>query len=87
MRFKPVQYCGVEDFTLEQRGKIQTELKTGSVLFTNAVNFRAERVRVENTGFAPVFGSVVKWCEIRDCEFIGAWNTRDTYAYAGFERA
>lgn len=87
MRFKPVQYCGVEDFTLEQRGKIQTELKTGSVLFTNAVNFRAERVRVENTGFAPVFGSVVKWCEIRDWEFSGAWNTRDTYAYAGFERA
>lgn len=87
MRFKPVQYCGVEDFTLEQRGKIQTELKTGSVLFTNAVNFRAERVRVENTGFAPLFGSCVKWCEIRDCEFSGAWNTRDTYAYAGFERA
>lgn len=87
MRFKPVQYCGVEDFTLEQRGKIQTELKTGSVLFTNAVNFRAERVRVENSGFAPLFGSCVKWCEIRDCEFSGAWNTRDTYAYAGFERA
>lgn len=87
MRFEPVRYCGVEDFSMEQKGKIQTELKTGSIHFTNAVNFRAERVRVVNTGFAPLYGNRVKWCEIRDCEFSGAWNTRDTYAYVGFDYA
>lgn len=85
MRFAPIENCGVEDFTLEQKGVIQTELKTGSIVFANAVNFRAERVRVENTGFAPLYGYCAKWCEIRDCEFNGAWNTRDTYAYLGFD--
>jgi len=61
-----IERCGVEDLHFTQ---VQRKPKICTVLFIRGVNCWARRVTVEWTGRMPVYGSHVKWMEVRDCEF------------------
>ncbi len=86
-RFEPVQFCGVEDFTIEQLGEVQRELKIGTVHFLNAADCRALRVNVENTGGKPLHFTGAKNCLVADAVIKGAWNPWESLSYVGFDRA
>lgn len=82
-----IQFCAVEDFTIDQEGKIQKDLKIGTILFRNAVNCKADNIKVIMTGFRPVYAAVAKNCQILNCVFDGSWDPIRTLAYAGFDYA
>ncbi|MBC8874811.1 MAG: right-handed parallel beta-helix repeat-containing protein [Planctomycetes bacterium] len=80
----PIRRCGVEDLCLEQTQKLWT---TG-VLFANAWECWARGVKVIKAGRHPVYSRCGKWCEIRDCQFDGAWYVGGGgSAYVGWERS
>jgi len=79
----PIQYCGVEDLYLEQTENLWI---TG-VLFSHGWNCRARSVTAKKCGRFPIYGSMAKWCEIRDCVFDDAWfKGGGGTAYAGWDR-
>ena len=65
-RMTPIERCGVEDLYFTQ---VHKKPKICTVLFQRAVNCWGRRVRVDWNGRMPIYGSHVKWAEIRDCEF------------------
>jgi len=80
----PIQQCGVEDFYLEQT----ENLWISSVVFSHGWNCWAQGVTVKKCGRFPVYGSMAKWCEIRDCVFDDAWfKGGGGTAYTGWEHS
>ena len=65
----PIEWCGVEDMTLEQT----QDLWISTIEFTHAWNCWVRGVRVVKTGRFPVQTNRGKWCEVRDCIFDDAW--------------
>ncbi len=79
----PIQYGGIEDLYLEQTENLWI---TG-VLFSHGWNCWARSVTVRKCGRFPVYGSMAKWCEIRDCVFDDAWfKGGGGTAYTGWDR-
>jgi hypothetical protein len=79
----PIQHCGVEDLYLEQ----MENLWISSVVFYHGWNCWAHGVTVKKCGRFPVYGSMAKWCEIRDCVFDDAWfKGGGGTAYTGWDR-
>jgi len=79
----PIQYCGVEALCLEQT----ENLWISSVVFYHGWNCWAKDVTVKKCGRFPVYGSMAKWCEIRDCLFDDAWyKGGGGTAYTGWDR-
>jgi hypothetical protein len=79
----PIQRCGVENLYLEQTENLWI---TG-VLFASGWNCWARSVTVKKCGRFPVYGSMAKWCEIRDCTFDDAWfKGGGGTAYTGWDR-
>ncbi|HUU92849.1 MAG TPA: right-handed parallel beta-helix repeat-containing protein [Phycisphaerae bacterium] len=82
-RVYPIRRCGVENLSLEQTHKLWT---TG-VLFAGAWECWARGVTVIKAGRNPVYGTMAKWCEIRDCVFDDAWyHGGGGTAYVGWDR-
>jgi hypothetical protein len=80
----PIRGCGVEDFYLEQ----MENLWISSVIFYHGWNCWARGVTVKNCGRFPIYGSMAKWCEIRDCVFDDAWfKGGGGTAYTGWEHS
>ena len=80
----PIQRCGVEDFYLEQT----ENLWISSVLFSHGWNCWGRGVTVKKCGRFPIYGSMAKWCEIRDCVFDDAWfKGGGGTAYTGWEHS
>jgi len=65
----PIQRCGIESLSLEQI----ENLWISSVIFYHGWNCWAKEVTVKKCGRFPVYGSMAKWCEIRNCVFDDAW--------------
>jgi len=65
----PIQRCGIESLYLEQT----ENLWISSVVFYHGWNCWARDVTVKKCGRFPIYGSMAKWCEIRDCVFDDAW--------------
>ena len=83
-RFRPIEKCGVEGLSIEQKQK----LWTSGVIFSSAWNCWARDVHVLKAGRWPVYLSPAKHGEIRDCVFEDAWyHGGGGTAYVGFERA
>jgi len=79
----PIRHCGIEDLYLEQTENLWI---TG-VLFSHGWNCWARGVTVKQCGRFPVYGSLAKWCEIRDCTFDDAWfKGGGGTAYTGWDR-
>ncbi len=79
----PIRYCGIEDLYLEQTENLWI---TG-VLFWHGWNCWARSVTVKKCGRFPIYGSMAKWCEIRDCIFDDAWfKGGGGTAYTGWDR-
>jgi hypothetical protein len=79
----PIQRCGIESLSIEQT----ENLWISSVIFYNGWNCWAKNVTVKNCGRFPVYGSMAKWCEIRDCVFDDAWfKGGGGTAYTGWDR-
>jgi len=79
----PIQRCGIESLGIEQT----ENLWISSVIFYNGWNCWAKDVKVKKCGRFPVYGSMAKWCEIRDCVFEDAWfKGGGGTAYAGWDR-
>ena len=82
-KIEPIQRCGIEDLHIEQA----KNLWISSVLFYHGWNCWARNVTVTKCGRFPVYGSMAKWCEIRDCIFDDAWfKGGGGTAYAGWDR-
>jgi hypothetical protein len=82
-KVEPIQRCGVEGFYLEQT----ENLWISSVIFYHGWNCWAKDVTVKKCGRFPVYGSMAKWCEIRDCVFDDAWfKGGGGTAYTGWDR-
>jgi hypothetical protein len=79
----PIQGCGIESLYLEQT----ENLWISGVVFHNGFNCWARDVTVKKCGRFPVYGSMAKWCEIRDCVFDDAWfKGGGGTAYTGWDR-
>ncbi len=65
----PIRRCGIEALYLEQ----MENLWLSGVVFYHGWNCWAKDVTVKKCGRFPVYGSMAKWCEIRDCVFDDAW--------------
>jgi len=79
----PIERCGIEDLYLTQ---VNRDPKICTVLFSRAVNCWGRRVTVDWTGRMPLYGSRVKWMEIRDCEFNNAHDMGGAgTAYVGWQ--
>jgi len=79
----PIQRCGIESLAIEQT----ENLWISSVVFYNGWNCWAKDVTVKKCGRFPVYGSMAKWCEIRDCVFDDAWfKGGGGTAYTGWDR-
>jgi hypothetical protein len=79
----PIRRCGIESLGIEQT----KNLWISSVIFYNGWNCWAKNVSVKKCGRFPVYGSMAKWCEIRDCVFDDAWfKGGGGTAYAGWDR-
>ena len=79
----PIRRCGIEGLYLEQT----ENLWISSVIFYNGWNCWAKDVTVRKCGRFPVYGSMAKWCEIRDCVFDDAWfKGGGGTAYTGWDR-
>lgn len=83
-RFVPIRRCGLEDLYLEQT----ENLWITSAQFSNAWDCWARGVTVRMCGRNPVYGSLAKFCEIRDCVFDDAWfKGGGGTAYTGWENS
>jgi len=79
----PVRRCGIESLYIEQT----ENLWISSVIFYHGWNCWAKGVTVKRCGRYPVYGSMAKWCEIRDCVFDDAWfKGGGGTAYTGWDR-
>ena len=79
----PIRRCGIEGLYLEQTAN----LWISGVIFYNGWNCWAKGVTVKKCGRFPVYGSMAKWCEIRDCVFDDAWfKGGGGTAYTGWDR-
>jgi len=79
----PIRRCGVESLYIEQT----ENLWISSVVFYHGWNCWARNVTVRKCGRFPVYGSMAKWCEIRDCKFDDAWfKGGGGTAYTGWDR-
>jgi len=79
----PIRRCGIEGLYLEQT----ENLWISGVIFYNGWNCWAKGVTVKKCGRFPVYGSMAKWCEIRDCVFDDAWfKGGGGTAYTGWDR-
>ncbi len=79
----PIRRCGIENLYLEQTENLWI---TG-VLFSNGWNCWARSVTVKKCGRFPVYGTMAKWCEIRDCIFDDSWfKGGGGTAYTGWDR-
>lgn len=79
----PIQRCGIEALYLEQT----ENLWISGVIFYHGWNCWARDVTVKKCGRFPVYGSMAKWCEIRDCVFDDAWfKGGGGTAYTGWDR-
>ena len=79
----PIQRCGIESLCIEQT----ENLWISGVVFHHGWNCWARDVTVKKCGRFPVYGSMVKWCEIRDCVFDDAWfKGGGGTAYTGWDR-
>jgi len=79
----PIQKCGIESLRIEQT----ENLWISTVVFYNGWNCWAKDVTVKKCGRFPVYGSMAKWCEIRDCVFDDAWfKGGGGTAYTGWDR-
>ena len=82
-KLAPIRRCGVEGLYLEQ----MENLWISGVIFYNGWNCWARNVTVKRCGRFPVYGSMAKWCEIRDCLFDDAWfKGGGGTAYTGWDR-
>jgi hypothetical protein len=82
-KIRPIKRCGIEKLSIEQT----ENLWISSVVFYNAWNCWAKNVNVRKCGRFPVYGSMAKWCEIRDCVFDDAWfKGGGGTAYTGWDR-
>jgi len=79
----PIQRCGIESLGIEQT----ENLWISSVIFYHGWNCWAKGVTVKKCGRFPVYGSMAKWCDIRDCVFDDAWfKGGGGTAYTGWDR-
>jgi len=79
----PIRRCGIESLAIEQT----ENLWISSVIFYNGWNCWAKNVTVKKCGRFPIYGSMAKWCEIRDCVFDDAWfKGGGGTAYTGWDR-
>ena len=79
----PIRRCGIEGLSLEQT----ENLWISGVVFYYGWNCWARDVTVKKCGRFPVYGSMAKWCEIRDCVFDDAWfKGGGGTAYTGWDR-
>jgi hypothetical protein len=79
----PIQRCGIESLRIDQT----ENLWISGVIFSNGWNCWARNVTVKKCGRFPVYGSMAKWCEIRDCVFDDAWfKGGGGTAYTGWDR-
>jgi len=79
----PIQRCGVESLYIEQT----ENLWISTVVFHHGWNCWAKNLTVKKCGRFPVYGSMAKWCEIRDCTFDDAWfKGGGGTAYTGWDR-
>jgi hypothetical protein len=79
----PIQRCGIESLCIEQT----ENLWISGVVFQHGWNCWARDVTVKKCGRFPVYGSMAKWCEIRDCVFDDAWfKGGGGTAYTGWDR-
>ncbi|UCG57367.1 MAG: hypothetical protein JSU70_21175 [Phycisphaerales bacterium] len=82
-KIRPIRRCGVESLSIEQK----ENLWISGVVFHYGWNCWAKDVRVKKCGRFPVYGSMAKWCEIRDCVFDDAWfKGGGGTAYTGWDR-
>jgi len=79
----PIRRCGVEALSLEQT----ENLWISGAIFYHGWNCWAKDVTIKKCGRFPVYGSMAKWCEIRDCVFDDAWfKGGGGTAYTGWDR-
>jgi hypothetical protein len=79
----PIRRCGIESLSIEQT----ENLWISSVIFYHGWNCWAKGVTVKKCGRFPVYGSMAKWCEMRDCIFDDAWfKGGGGTAYTGWDR-
>jgi hypothetical protein len=82
-KLAPIRRCGVEGLLLEQT----ENLWISGVVFYYGWNCWAKDITVKKCGRFPVYGSMAKWCEIRDCVFDDAWfKGGGGTAYTGWDR-
>jgi hypothetical protein len=82
-KIRPIRRCGVESLSIEQKENVWIS----GVVFHYGWNCWAKDVRVKKCGRFPVYGSMAKWCEIRDCVFDDAWfKGGGGTAYTGWDR-
>ncbi|MFP4250470.1 MAG: right-handed parallel beta-helix repeat-containing protein [Armatimonadota bacterium] len=83
-RFVPIRRCGIEDLSIEQTENLWITTSQ----FQNAWNCWARGVTVRMCGRNPIYGSLAKFCEIRDCVFDDAWfKGGGGTAYVGWENS
>ncbi|MBN2272353.1 MAG: right-handed parallel beta-helix repeat-containing protein [Sedimentisphaerales bacterium] len=79
----PIRRCGVESLYIKQA----ENLWISTVIFYHGWNCWAKNVTIKKCGRFPVYGSMAKWCEIRDCKFDDAWfKGGGGTAYTGWDR-
>ena len=79
----PIQRCGIESLYIEQT----ENLWISSVVFYHGWNCWAKDVTAKKCGRFPVYGSMAKWCEIRNCVFDDAWfKGGGGTAYTGWDK-
>jgi hypothetical protein len=79
-----VERCGIESLTIEQTAN----LWISTVLFRYGWNCWGKDVVVRKCGRFPIYGSMAKFCEIRDCVFDDAWfKGGGGTAYGGWEHS
>ena len=79
----PIRRCGIEGLSLEQT----ENLWISGVVFYHGWHCWAKDVTIKKCGRFPVYGSMAKWCEIRDCVFDDAWfKGGGGTAYTGWDR-